>query len=226
LKQKTGLTPEQVNGKLILDAGVGAGRFADVLSRWGANVVGVDLSYAVEAAYQNLQDRPNVIIAQGDIGKLPFAPGTFDFIISIGVLHHTPDTKAYFKKLVPLLKPGGEICIWVYPAQGAYKKVAAWIPFTHRIPTLWYYKWCRCFVPFALKHLNNPFIQFIIHTFPISNQGLGLENDILDTFDSYSPKYYRIHTVKEVIAWFEDAGLVNIRNFAWDTSVRGKRPSF
>ncbi len=83
LKQKTGLSAGQVNGKLVLDAGVGAGRFADVLSKWGAHVVGVDLSYAVEAAYNNLHDRPNVTIAQADIGKLPFAPETFDYIISI-----------------------------------------------------------------------------------------------------------------------------------------------
>ena len=83
LKQKTGLNSEQVFGKLVLDAGVGAGRFCDILSRWGADVVGVDLSYAVEVAYRNLRDRPNVIIAQADIGKLPFAPETFDFIVSI-----------------------------------------------------------------------------------------------------------------------------------------------
>ncbi|MGH8655604.1 MAG: class I SAM-dependent methyltransferase [Gammaproteobacteria bacterium] len=38
---------------------------------------------------------------------LPFAAKSFDVIFSIGVLHHTPDTKAYFQKLVPLLKAGG-----------------------------------------------------------------------------------------------------------------------
>ena len=51
---KTGFTPEFLKGKLVLDAGVGAGRYADVASRWGADVVGVDLSYAVEAAQRNL----------------------------------------------------------------------------------------------------------------------------------------------------------------------------
>ena len=56
-QQKTGLTPEQVRGKLVLDAGVGAGRFTDTLTRWGAKVVGIDLSYAVEAAHENFGDR-------------------------------------------------------------------------------------------------------------------------------------------------------------------------
>ncbi len=222
---KTELTPEQVKGKLILDAGVGAGRFTDVLSKWGAKVVGVDLSYAVEASHKNFADRSNVLIAQADIGNLPFAPNTFDFIISIGVLHHTPNTKIFFQGLIPLLKPGGEAAIWVYPNQGDYIKRNAWIPFTSRIPSKWYYSWCKVFVPYALKHMENPFVQFIAHAFPFSNQGLGVENDILDTFDGYSPCYHGIHNPDEVIPWFDEAGLVDVRALpTWDTAVRGRRP--
>ena len=224
LRAKTGLSPEQVKERLVLDAGVGAGRFTDVLARWGARVVGVDLSYAVEAARRNFADLESVEIAQCDIGRLPFAPGTFDFIVSIGVLHHTPDTRAYFEKLVPLLKPGGEICIWVYPAQGDYVKRAQWIPFTRRIPARWFYSWCRLFVPWALRHLDNPLVQFIGRMFPFSNQGLGVENDILDTFDGYSPTYHGIHDPDEVRSWFEAAGLVDVRVLGWDTAVRGRRP--
>lgn len=224
LKQKTGLGETQVKGKLILDAGVGVGRYADVLSRWGANVVGVDLSYSVESAYMNLGDRPNVMIVQSDIGNLPFRPAMFDIIISLGVLHHTPDAKAYFNKLIPLLKPGGEICVWVYPATINYAKRVAWIPFTSRIPKKWFYDWCRWFVPFAHKRLNNIFVQFIGKIFPFSNQYLGIENDILDTFDAYSPKYHSIHSKEEVVSWFEDAGLTEIKTFSWETSVRGRKP--
>jgi len=222
---KTGLDGDQVRGKLVLDAGVGAGRFSDVLSRWGANVVGVDLSYAVEASYANFKHLPNVKIAQADIGRLPFAERTFDYIVSIGVLHHTPNLRAYFERLVPLLKPGGEICIWVYPAQGDYIKRAAWIPFTYRIPDTWFYGWCRVFVPWALKHLNNPVVQYIHKAFPFSNQGLGVENDILDTFDGYSPRYHEIHNPDEVVTWFNEAGLIDVRVLPWDTAVRGRRRS-
>ena len=105
LHEKTGLTPADVRGKLVLDAGIGAGRFTDVLARWGARVVGVDLSYAVEAANVNFGKLPNVLVCQADIGKLPFRPGTFDYIISIGVLHHTPDTRKFFSGLPRLAPP-------------------------------------------------------------------------------------------------------------------------
>jgi SAM-dependent methyltransferase len=224
LRQKTGLSPEAVRDKLVLDAGVGAGRFSEVLLRWGARVAAVDLSFAVEAARENLKDHAELVLAQADIGRLPFAPGTFDFIVSIGVLHHTSDTKAHFAGLVPLLKPGGTICVWVYPNEGDYAKRAAWIPFTRRIPSRWFHSWCKCFVPLARRARAHPLVAFLQGVFPVSDQGLGLENDVLDTFDAYSPWFHGVHTPEEVMQWSREAGLVNVRSLSRDTSVRGERP--
>ena len=68
---KTGFSPEFLAGKLVLDAGIGAGRYTDVASRWGADVVGIDLSFAVEASQRNFGERDNVWIAQADINALP-----------------------------------------------------------------------------------------------------------------------------------------------------------
>jgi len=224
-RKKTGLTPEDLRGKLVLDAGIGAGRFTDVMARWGANVVGIDLSYAVEAAHENFQSLGNVLVAQADIGRLPFKPETFDVIVSIGVLHHTPDTKKYFQALVPYVRRGGVIAIWVYPAEGDFVTRSQWIPFTSRIPDRMFYEWCRWFVPYAQSRLDGLLIQSIYRIFPFSNQGLGLENDILDTFDGYSPRFHGIHTPEEVAAWFREAGLVDIHNPGpWNTSMRGIRP--
>jgi len=220
---KTGFTKEELKGKLVLDAGVGAGRFAEVISRWGAKVVGIDLSYAVEAAYKNLKNRENVYILQADIAKLPFSYETFDYIFSIGVLHHTPNTKEYFKKLVPFLKPGGEIAIWVYPKEPSFITRSQWIPFTNKIPTKAFYEWCKWFVPFALKRLNTPLIGVIKNLFPFSHTTWGVENDILDTFHGYSPKYHGIHSPEEVREWFLEAGLKDIYFLPASTSVRGKK---
>jgi SAM-dependent methyltransferase len=222
-RAKTGLTPGDVRGKLVLDAGIGAGRFSDVLARWGAIVVGVDLSYAVEAANLSFSGLPNVLVCQADIGNLPFRPGTFDFIVSIGVLHHTPDTRRYFDCLPRLLKPGGEIAIWVYPPESEYTTRARWIPFTSRIPKAWCYSFCKVLVPWAQRRKKSSFVRQLRHLFPISDQGLGLENDILDTFDAYSPRYLGIHSAEEVAVWFRTAGLTNIRAYPWPTAVRGRR---
>jgi SAM-dependent methyltransferase len=221
---KTGFTPEDLAGRLVLDAGVGAGRFADVASRWGAYVAGVDLSYAVEAARRNFEHRGNVFIAQADIGALPFAPATFDVIFAIGVLHHTPDPRGSFMKLVPLLKPGGTLAVWVYPPDPDYLARKPWVRFVNRLPPRLFHEWCRWFVPWAQRRLDDPRVGLLRRAFPFSNQGYGLEFDILDTFDGYSPRYHSLHEPEEVEGWFRDAGLMDIRRpSGWRTCVRGRR---
>jgi SAM-dependent methyltransferase len=224
-RKKTGFAPQDLHGKLVLDAGIGAGRFTDIMARWGASVVGIDLSYAVEAAHENFVHLDNVLIAQADIARLPFQPETFDVIVSIGVLHHTPDTKTYFHALVPYLRHGGTLAIWVYPAEGDFVTRKHWIPFTSRVPDRVFYEWCRWFVPFAHRRPKSLLIEGINRMFPFSRQGLGLENDILDTFDGYSPRFHGIHTPDEIESWFKEAGLVAIHSPGpWNTAIRGLRP--
>jgi SAM-dependent methyltransferase len=224
LTAKTGLGPEDVRGKLVLDAGIGAGRFSDVLSRWGALVIGVDLSYAVEAAQANFRDRPNVLVVQADIGKLPLADESVDIIVSIGVLHHTPSTERYFRALVPKLKRGGRISIWVYPDNGEYAVRKYWIPFTSRLPSRAFYEWCRWIVPRIYADPSRRWVQLLRRLFPFSDQGLGLENDILDTFDAYSPVFHGTHSPEEVAGWFAAAGLAEIRVLDVPSSVTGVKP--
>ena len=101
-------------GKLGLDVGCGFGRHAYYASRLGAEMVGVDFSEAIESAAHTLRESETVHLVQANIYQLPFRPQTFDFIYSVGVLHHLPDPEAGFRALVPLLKPGGTIMIWVY----------------------------------------------------------------------------------------------------------------
>ncbi len=109
------LTPDDFKGKLVLDAGCGKGRHIYWASQFGAReVIGMDISRAVEAAYANTRRLPNVHIVQADIHHLPFAARTFDLAHSIGVLHHLPDPRRGFSALLPLIKRGGSITIWVY----------------------------------------------------------------------------------------------------------------
>jgi len=111
----TGKHPEELAGKLVLDAGCGAGRYMDVVARGGGEVVGVDLSFSVDAARDNLRMLPNCHLVQADVLHLPFRPAAFDFVYSLGVLEHTPDTRASFLSLLRTPKPGGEVAIFVFP---------------------------------------------------------------------------------------------------------------
>jgi SAM-dependent methyltransferase len=106
-------------GKRVLDAGCGTGRHASLAAGFGASeVVAVDLSAAVDAARVNLASLDNVHVVQGDLLRLPLRTasngGGFDLVYAIGVLHHLPDPRAGFAALLPYVRPGGTIAVWLY----------------------------------------------------------------------------------------------------------------
>lgn len=113
------LPPDAFTGRRVLDAGCGKGRHLRVAAAWGAReIVGIDLGPAVDVAARNTADLENVHVVQGDLTRPPLAPGSFDLVYSIGVLHHLADPAAGFRGLAPLLVPGGALAAWVYAREG------------------------------------------------------------------------------------------------------------
>jgi SAM-dependent methyltransferase/uncharacterized protein YbaR (Trm112 family) len=102
-----------------LDVGCGAGQFSGAWLEpaWETGHdewVGVDVSSAIDVAHERLAAIPRTHFVQADLARLPFAEATFDAVVAEGVLHHTPSTKAAFDALVPLLRAGGELLLYVY----------------------------------------------------------------------------------------------------------------
>src|SRR5579872_1663690 len=106
--------PEFFPGKRGLDAGCGFGRHLFHAARFGASMTGLDFSEAIERAKEITCKEPNVQLVQGDILRPPFEPATFDFVYSLGVLHHTVDPEGAFQALRALVRPSGSIFVWVY----------------------------------------------------------------------------------------------------------------
>jgi SAM-dependent methyltransferase len=105
----TGWNPDALKDRWVLDVGCGSGRFAEVALAAGAQVVALDYSSAVDACAANLGHHPRFHVIQGDIYALPFAPGSFDFVYSLGVLQHTPDVARAFAALPPMLVGGATV---------------------------------------------------------------------------------------------------------------------
>jgi SAM-dependent methyltransferase len=81
---------ESLKGETICDLGCGIGRWSYFLTDICDTVVLVDFSDAIFEAKRNLHDKRNCLFFMGDIKRLPFDSMCFDFVFSLGVLHHLP----------------------------------------------------------------------------------------------------------------------------------------
>ncbi|HET9527539.1 MAG TPA: methyltransferase domain-containing protein [Pyrinomonadaceae bacterium] len=111
------VAPEFFRDKVVLEGGCGKGRHTQLAAQWGAReVIGIDLSEAVETAFAATRSLPNAHIIQADIYRLPLAR-KFDYAFSVGVLHHLPDPRQGFFSLASKVKPGGHVSAWIYGAE-------------------------------------------------------------------------------------------------------------
>jgi len=109
--------PDFFRGKVVLEGGCGKGRHTQLAANWGVrDVIGVDLSDAVETAFAATRHLENAHIIQADIYHLPLLR-VFDYAFSVGVLHHLPDPGAGFASVASRVKPGGTFSAWVYGAE-------------------------------------------------------------------------------------------------------------
>jgi len=114
--QYTGLSRDWFEGKSVLDAGCGSGRFSWAMASMGAKVTAFDQSKSgvqhTKNACASFGDR--VTVFQHDLTKpLDFNQG-FDLVWSFGVLHHTGDTYRAFQNIAKLVSPGGFMFLMLY----------------------------------------------------------------------------------------------------------------
>ncbi len=216
-------------GKLVLDGGCGKGRHVALAAAFGAaDVIGIDVSDAVDAAFANNRHLPNAHIVQADIYHLPLRP-VFGYAYSIGVLHHLPDPKAGFLSLVRCLSPAARMSAWVYGEEGNW-----WI--THLVSPV------RTIVTSRLPPAITKVIAFMIAVpmqlalkllyRPVNRRLPALKrflfyNDYLYSISDFSfrenystvfdhliaPTAFYISR-EQFASWFEEAGLADV-NITW-----------
>lgn len=98
----------------VLDAGCGTGRWTKYLSSKVGFIEAVDPSNAIFAAAKLLGKTENVRLSKASIETLPFADETFDLVMSIGVLHHIPNTGEALIDCVKKVKRGGYFFVYLY----------------------------------------------------------------------------------------------------------------
>jgi SAM-dependent methyltransferase len=104
-------------GERVLDLGSGAGTDSLVAAQMvgpQGSVTGVDMTPEMLAKARAAADElgaPNVEFVEADAESLPFPDGSFDVVISNGVIDLVPDKDAVFAEIFRVLKPGGRMQI-------------------------------------------------------------------------------------------------------------------
>ncbi|HXV13928.1 MAG TPA: methyltransferase domain-containing protein [Candidatus Krumholzibacteria bacterium] len=233
--------PADYAGSLVLDAGCGTGRMLELFADVEATVIGIDLSYAVDSAVDNVGKHPHLHVVQASIYDLPFRPATFDFAYSIGVLHHTPDPERAFRAVQDVVRPGGDVGIrvlskrmvggvnldWIFPLF-LYRHVTRRARPDHLLAFL------KGYVPVACSLRRIPLVgQFFRWLLPVADyHGVHPLDDeqlrqwnILDTFDRFSPRYYFRYSDADLRAWFPSDRFDHFERGTFPVSARGRRAS-
>jgi SAM-dependent methyltransferase len=212
----------------VLEAGCGAGRFTEVLLDMPAvRLTSVDLSSAVKANQANFPQDARHRIVQCDICQPPFAGGSFDAVICLGVIQHTPDPERTIASLFSLVKPGGWLVIdhylrswkiWLRVTANAMR------PFVKRMPPKRRMRFCERLTDWVLPVHRvlrgsrmaqmalsrvSPLLTYY-HVYPGLSDEFQREWALLDTHDSLTDWFKHLRTPAQIRATLESLGARDI----------------
>lgn len=217
---------KEFKNKTMVDIGCGNGTVANFISGFGAEVIGIDLSYSTIKAAQHFKKNSKLHFVQGSLFHPPFKKEVFDIVYSMGVLHHTFDTKKAFFSIVDLCKNKGRVYISLYGDVKGFTKMFTLTTnfiryFVSRLPSRTQnvaVETIAIFYGFAHTNLRKYFLKT-----PTIKYN---KNQLIHTVrDRFTPVYAHTHKSSQVMKWFDDAGLQNITliEAPYGISIRGDR---
>ena len=190
-----------LEGRLAIDVGCGHGYSSHFMAEAGATVVGIDMSFSIEVAYEQLRNE-NVHFVQADLQFPPLVHRQFDIVYSSGVIHHTNSTELSFGIIQELVKPNGKLSIWLYH------------PIKSRIHNT------ILFARHLTRHLSVR-IQFWIYFLTllpvymlyirIKGKKMSWREIMIDLIDILTPYYRYEHEPQETECWYAKHGYGNVK---------------
>lgn len=215
-----------LKGKLILDAGCGAGRFTDIAAQYGAQVVACDISAAIDACRETTAVHgEQVHPIQASLYDLPLRKGAFDGVFCYGVIQHTPDPKKTMETLPAFVRPGGLLAYDFYERTRWAKLAVLKFSLRRFTPDLSTEANLRlaqaltaAFFPLGATMCRLPLTRYLVNCLPIAvvrDRELTLQQEylwsLLDTFDCYGPRYEIRQHYREVMELLEGMHLEDVK---------------
>jgi SAM-dependent methyltransferase len=180
----------------------------------------------------------DALTVQADAELLPFAHSVFDFVMSIGVLHHLPNTERAFRSIIPYARPGGFVQVYLYwiPHQPWQQRLLALISLIRRVsvrlPHRVLHPLCYpvagiAYATFVLPYRvlrRVPAAHRLANALPLkayADYPFGM--CVNDQFDRFSAPLERRFTCEEVRDLLDSSGLVDsvvLPNSGWLGSGR------
>jgi SAM-dependent methyltransferase len=109
-----------VEGRDVLEIGLGFGTVGQILAERGSRYHGADIAAGPVAMMKDRLRRlgkpADGSVRQGSALELPWEAGTFEVVVSIGCLHHTGDLPRAVSEVHRVLAPGGLAFVMLYNA--------------------------------------------------------------------------------------------------------------
>jgi 2-polyprenyl-3-methyl-5-hydroxy-6-metoxy-1,4-benzoquinol methylase len=204
------LDPADLEGKTVLDA--------------GCRVVAADISDQPVRAAVHFGSGP-VQYVQADLTRPPFKPGAFDVVFCAGVLHHTPDTRETFDRLIPALAEGGTMFVWLYHhVPGRVLAVKSLIRRgLSRLPAR-----VKAGVVGGVI-LPQAMLRQKLRPSSDERERLSWRERYVILLDSYTPRYRWEHTPDELAGWYREHGLEQVHTTEvgpWGFGVVARKPVY
>ena len=202
------IAEEDLNGKVMIDAGCGNGSQSVAYTEFGLEVIALDLSTGLEKGYAFRDIHSGAVpekvhFVQADLQRPPVASNSVDIIHSAGVLHHTPNTENTFRALRPLLKNGGTFYVWLYKYENVVTPVVNSLrAVTTRIPA-----------PIFAAIADITSVPFIGFCWTVDKLGIrkyetpDRREAALAVHDIFGAPYAHYHDFEEVSGWFHSVGI-------------------
>jgi len=212
--------------EVILECGSGSGRFTEWALSTGAMVVSFDFSSAVSANYKSNGQADNLLLVQASVYDMPFEKASFEKVVCIGVVQHTPEPKKTFMNLAEMIKPGGTITTDIYPrtlrtildTRHLFRLVTTRMEpqnlhrfVTSYVNTMWPLVKLLRKIPFQLGVAVSRKILCIADHGTMGLKGAPEEQlktwAILNSYDIMGAAYENSQTMETYRRWHEEAGL-------------------